>query len=251
MKKSIVILAIVLSGVAQAQKNFRLDIPKLPSLQQLIDSAVQRAPMRGYQIEREKEARQLLKTSRRQWTEYVGAESYYRYGQLGVIDNGSVSGASPSIPIISSSNQSQNWWYVGAFIRIPIFAIANRGVEVERLRTTVRQAECLQEDAVDAMTLKIIEMYNEVQLNLELLQIKASLLETNNAQLAEAELLYESRKIDLGRLAQLQEMQVKAAGEFATARYMARTSLAQMQVLSGVNIIGTFNFSIVKSNDTH
>lgn len=251
MKKHIlIIIAALLSSAAYAQKNFKLDVPKLPLLGELIDSAVARAPMRGYQVEREKEAQQLIKSSRRQWTEYMGVESYYRYGQLGVIDNGSTGGSSSSVPIVTSSNQSQSWWYVGAFIRLPIFAIANRAVEIERLRRTVSQAEYLQQDAADATTLKIIALYNEVQLNLEILQMKASLLETNNAQLAEAELLYEGRKIDLGRLAQLQEMQSKAATEFAAARYTARTSLFQMQTLTGVDIIGTYNFAIVKSDDS-
>lgn len=246
MRKYITILALVLiSGIVYAQKSFKLDVPTLPPLETLIDSAVARAPMRGYQSERRDEAQDRIRTERQQWTDYVGVESYYRYGRLGIVDQNNGQGGSAGIPIVSSTNQSQSWWYVGAYLRIPIFAIINPRVEISRLRHTVRQSEYLMADAADAVTLRVIELYNDARLNIDILQIKASLLETNNAQIAEAENQYENRKIDLSRLAQLQEMQAKAATEFTTARYACRTALAQLQALTGVDIIGSFNFNIV------
>lgn len=234
------------SAITRSQQRINLDIPKIPPLDSLIDAAVERAPMRNYQIEREKEAQQLVKSARRDWTQYIGAESYYRYGQLGVIGDASQGGSPSTTPIITSSNQSQSWWYVGAYIRIPLFAVVNRAVEIGRLKHTVIQSQYLQEEVADAVKSKVIELYNEVKLNIEILQIKAVLLETDNAQVTEAELNYENRKIDLGRLAQLQEMQAKVATEFATARYAARTSLLKLQELTGIDIIGGYDFKIVK-----
>lgn len=255
MKNIVVIALSLLVGLyghgVWGQSTAKLDLPPLPSLEVLIDSAVARAPMRSYQIERKYEAEQLVKSARKEWTEYFGAESYYRYGQLGAIENGGTQGGTPTIPIVTSTQQSQSWWYVGAYIRIPLFAMVNRGTEIKRLGHTVRQAEYLQADAADAIAREVIDLYNEVKLNIEILQIKANLLVTNNAQVVESEIKYRNQKIDLGRLAQLQEMQAKVAVEFATAQYTARASLTKLQLITGMQLLGTTTLNIEKDNVTN
>lgn len=253
--KNIIVIMLALVGLygceAWGQNVAKLDLPPIPNLEVLIDSAVARSPMRSYQIERQQEAKQLVKSARWEWTEYLGAESYYRYGQLGAIENGGTQGGAPTIPIVTSSHQSQSWWYVGAYIRLPLFSMVNRGTEIKRLRHTVRQAEYLQADAADAISREVIDLYNEVKLNIEILQIKANLLVTNNAQLIESEIKYKNQKIDLGRLAQLQEMQAKVAVEFATAQYTARASLTKLQLITGMQLLGTTTLNIDKDDVTN
>lgn len=244
-----IIFCLFVSG-SWAQNNSKVTRPDLPTLQTFIDSAVARAPMREYHLERKLEAQTRIKTQRQQWTEFIGVETYYRYGKLGVIDQsmGQASGGTvPSLPITNNIHQSQNWWYVGAFLRVPLFAIVNSKVEVNRLKHTVKQSEYEMEDVAQAVEFRVIDLYNTLLLNLEILQMKAVLLETNNAQIKEAELSYANRKIDLGRLSQLQEMQSKVAVEFATARSDSRVAMEKLQTLSGIQLIGRYNLLIYES----
>lgn len=207
----------------------------IPTLQELIDLSVARAPMRGYHNERKLEAQSRIKTEKQEWTNYIGVESYYRYGRLGVIDVNSPQGTTP-LPITTNSTQSQNWWYVGAYFRMPIFAVVNRGTEIKRLQHTVKQSDHEMDDVTQQITFMVIEQYNKLILNLNILEIKSSLLQTNNAQIEEAKNDYQAGKINLGRFAQLQEMQAKASVEYETARSEARIALLNLEQLTGLTL---------------
>lgn len=232
------LLFLGLTATAQISTDSVLRANHIPTLDMLIDSAILHSPLRGYQRERQAEAQSLVRSSRREWTQYVGMEAYYRYGHLGVIDVNSpqTAGGTTPLPITTNSTQSQSWWYVGAFVRIPVFAIVDRANEVKRLKHTVVQSEFLMEDASQAIVLRVIEEYNTLLLNLDILIIKSLLLETSNAQVVEAENEYKSGKINLGRLAQLQEMQAKTATEYATARAECRTALLKLEQMTGIKL---------------
>lgn len=227
-----------LTATAQISTDSVLRANHIPTLDVLIDSATLHSPMRNYHHERQAEAQSMVRTSRREWTQYVGMEGYYRYGRLGVVDVNSpqTAGGTTSLPITTSSTQSQNWWYVGAFVRVPIFAIVDRANEVKRMKHTVLQSEYLMEDATQSIVLRVIEQYNTLLLNLDILIIKSLLLETNNAQVSEAENEYKSGNINLGRMAQLQEMQAKTATEYATARAECRTALLKLEQMTGLKL---------------
>lgn len=231
-RRSILVLAVVATfSTLRAQQ---IEDLKIPTLDSLLEVAYANAPMGGYHAERKAEAVQLLKASKLSWTQYVGVEAYYRYGRLGVTDQSSITTGLPA-PVVTSS-QIQNWWYFGAFIRLPISGVVLSPIETKRLRHVEKQSQYEIADAQMQLGQKVVEQYYALLLNIEIIKEKALLLETNNAQIEEAENLYKDRKIDLGRMSQLQEMQNKVAVEFATARNEARIALKKLELLTGVNL---------------
>lgn len=232
------LITTIVTAKAQYSTDSILRANNIPTLQTLIDSAMARTPMLGYHVERKAEAESRIKSARRKWLDYVGVESYYRYGRLGVIDVNSPqsSGTTTPLPITSNSTQSQNWWYAGAYIRIPFLAIVDHTNQVKMFKHVAAQSDYEMQDVQQEVALKVIEEYNTMILNLDLLIIKATLLETNNAQIKEAENQYKNGKIDLGRLAQLQEMQAKVATEYATARSESRTALLKLEQMTGIKL---------------
>lgn len=216
-----------------------MSLPELPSLEELIDSAISISPMCGYHNERGMEALAQLKIARRGWLQYIGVESYYRYGNQNVVDI-TTPGNSAGIPIVvkGSSNERQNWWYVGAYIRLPLSGLFVQGPDTKRVKHIYNQSEYERADAAQAVAMRVVELHGDLMLNLDILRLKAQLLETDNAQLQEAENAYVNRQIDLSRLAQLQEMQSKTAVEYATARNECRRSLVLLELISGIDITG-------------
>lgn len=207
---------------------------KIPTLDSLLAVAYANSPMVGYHTQRREEATLLLKANKLSWTQYVGVEAYYRYGRLGVTDQSSISTGLPA-PVVTSS-QIQNWWYLGAFVRLPISGVVLSPIETKRLRHVEKQSEHEIDDAQMELGQKVVEQYYALLLNIETIKQKAILLETNNAQIQEAENLYKDRKIDLGRMSQLQEMQNKVAIEFATARSNGRIALKKLELLTGLTL---------------
>ncbi len=208
-----------------------LNAKKIPPLNELIDAAIASSPMRQYQKERQREAQLKIKSARREILENIGVEAYYRYGRLGVIDY-SDSGSLLPEPVTTNNTQDQNWWYVGAYLRLPILDVVDRGNVVKTQKSIAKQSEYLMADAAQQIALKVVEQYNALVLNLDLLAIKSTLLQTNDAQIVESEAHYRDGQITLSRLAQLQEMHAKVTTEYATALSQAREALLKLEQLT-------------------
>ncbi len=210
-----------------------LNSRKIPPVGELIEAAIANSPMRHYQKERQREAELKVRSARREILENIGVEAYYRYGRLGVIDY-TDSGAPLPEPVTTNNTQDQNWWYVGAYLRLPILDVVDRGNVIKTQKSIAKQSEYLMADAAQQISLKVVEEYNTLVLNLDLLAIKSTLLQTNDAQIRESEMQYRDGKITLGRLAQLQEMHAKVTTEYATALSGAREALLKLEALTGL-----------------
>lgn len=205
---------------------------QLPPLSQVIDGAVANNALRQYYMSRKEEERRLMKSIGREWMRYLKFEAQYRYGNLGL---SSLIEDQVSLPIYS--NQVQSGFQVGVNLQLPLLELWDLNNRLKRAKIKMNQSDHEMKRAEEEITEKVITDYNIALMQLEVLAIKAELLDVQNAQIIMSESNFLSGRLSISELARLKELQVKAKVDYENTKSAARTAIQVLEYLSGIIII--------------
>lgn len=207
----------------------RLNIPELPVL---IDSALANNGLlnsRKLEIDAKNEN---LKYYQRYWTRNFGLQGGARYG---TIDNfSSISGQNSTINL--SSNVEQLDYYIGAYIKFPVFDAINRRSEIRRAKTEIEQAKSLVKFQKDELVEWVIKYYEDLLLKQDLLEIRAENLGSARVNKEMAEREFKSGLIPVYEYVRISDITSRISGEYAEAKSEFIVAKKLLENLTGLEI---------------
>lgn len=180
---------------------------RLLPVSHLIDSAVKySASVRYYRgkIDRTAEEQKIQK---RQWSEYIQAETAYRLGTFGTTTLSQSDGTEATL--LSSEGQ-QSAYYYGVRVSVPLSALYNRRPRIQISKIEQQRAIAETEDRIMQVRHRILELYSEALALSQSLSIKLANLETSQLQMQKAENDFLQNKIDIQDIAAFREILSKA-----------------------------------------
>ncbi len=206
-------------------------VEKLPSLDILIDSAIQNSPYIRYENAEISLSHYRIKEARWNWTRLLGVEMNYKYGNLSQFSTSQTSG---SFPTDFTSDRSENYYNIGAFLKIPIFDVINQknGVNIakrELEKRLLRQEQIIRETKQD-----IIFVYEDLLLRQELLKIKNESRLTTELQVQMAEKEFLNGQITIAELSRLTEIHSINIADFTKQKSLFYRQYLILEELVGI-----------------
>ena len=169
---------------------------QLPPLDSLFESAKTNPRLKAIEASIAA-ARYDLKATKRDWWEYFSVRAGYNYGILGTYTDQETQ-YTPLTTVYSGATQSS--WSIGANISIPFNRLFRYNVIVKKQKEIVKNAEYTQQITFDEIKNEIIELYCNIQYQLQLLKLATETITLYNAEYQVAELEYINNKSNTNRL---------------------------------------------------
>lgn len=215
-----------------------IELPALPPLSVLIDSAFQKSPQRAI-LEKQKQVSEInLGMTKRELLQGVSLGSTYSYGKGGIIGvSQSTNNASTAI----YNNQTTSQYGVGLSVSVSIGAILDRKSKIRLGKLQTSQITDQIQQLEDEIAIRIYEEYTRLQLNLESLKSAAMIQNSYQAQLILAEKEYLNNRIELQQVTTAREAYSKSILELDKLRRDCRISVFYLERMTGVGFMKNFN----------
>jgi outer membrane protein TolC len=201
----------------------------VPTLSVAIERAKQNSPLL-MSSDVETVIRQLeLKTTRREWLENLGFDSYYRYGS---IDNINISNTATTEEI-SSARTFDNRFSVGIYMKLPIFDLINMKNGNKIAKQKIEQSKYEKLVLESEITKIVIKQYNEFLLYKQLLEVKNKALVSSQMQVSKANMDYKNGNLNLFELSRIIESASKSESDFFTTKMNLEVSYLLLMELIG------------------
>ena len=207
----------------------RLNIPQLGVL---IDSALVNNGLLNSRILEIEAKNSNLKYYKRYWTRNFGLQGGARYG---TIDNfSSTSGQNSTLNL--SRNVEQLDYFIGAYIRFPVFDAINRRSEIKRAETEIEQAKSMVKFQRDELIEWVIKYYEDLLLKQDLLEIRAENLGSARVNKEMAEKEFKSGLIPVYEYVRISDITSRISGEYAQAKSEFIVAKRLLENLTGLEI---------------
>ncbi len=212
---------LILSG-AQGQQPDSLgvgipaeDIPTLPPLEVLIDSALSNDPTLHYHDLQTLSNEYKLKLSRNDWAKNLGFQSDVRYGTF---DNFSTNTGDGQTPTIMATKSNQTNYGVGVFLKIPIDALVNHKSQVNLAKNAMEQSETMADAQRRVIRQQVIKQYQDVLLKQRLLEIRSRNVYSSRINMELVEKQFRNRQLNAADYARVSETAGRLEAEYEAAR---------------------------------
>lgn len=173
---------------------------KLPPLEVLIDSAIVNAPKIRMEEAEISLARYRLIEAKKTWTSNFGVQSSFNYGNRYQFSTSETAGGFPT-EFITTGNQT--YLSVGVYLKMPLFAIINRGNAINLSKRDIETHMIKREQMVRETKQAVIFTYQNLLLHQDLLKVKNEAQVTSSIQVKMAEKEFLNGKISISELARL------------------------------------------------
>lgn len=204
----------------------------IPDLGILIDSALSNSGMLNFRKLEIESKNANLKYQKRYWTRNFGIQGGTRYG---TIDNfSSVSGQNSSIDL--STNVEQLDYYVGAYVKFPIFDAVNRRSEIKKAETEIEQAKNLVKFQRDEVVEWVIKYYEDLLLKQNLLELRASNMGNAKVNMEMAEKEFKTGLIPVYEYVRISDITSRISSEYEEAKSEFMIAKRLLENLTGLKI---------------
>lgn len=204
----------------------------IPDLGILIDSALSNSGMLNFRKLEIESKNANLKYQKRYWTRNFGIQGGTRYG---TIDNfSSVSGQNSSIDL--STNVEQLDYYVGAYVKFPIFDAVNRRSEIKKAETEIEQAKNLVKFQRDEVVEWVIKYYEDLLLKQNLLELRASNMGNAKVNMEMAEKEFKTGLIPVYEYVRISDITSRISSEYEEAKSEFMVAKRLLENLTGLKI---------------
>jgi outer membrane protein TolC len=222
-------------GYSQSRKSFDPlkdnIMDKLPPLATLIDSAVAYNPEVKFSTLQVQVDRGNLTTAKSSWTENLGLQGNYTYGNFNYLyNNAQGSGVAPNY----AAQQSLSQYALGAYINLPFFDFINRHNQVKIAKTQVSQSQTLVQTRKMAVREKVITQYNAVVLQQRLLVIKSRYVETARINLQMAEKGFMNGTLSVDDYSRVSEISASTESDYETTKMDFMTAYMLLEETTGM-----------------
>jgi outer membrane protein TolC len=240
LSKIVTLVVIVFSSVFKfyAQNNMvntqteNSDKLLIPDLEVLIDSALVNNGMLNYRIDEIEVKKGNLTSKRRNWTRNFGLQADTRYGTF---DNFSNNMTGSNTSILASTTIQTNYG-IGLYLKIPVFDVFNRKVNIKQAKAELSQAKNLVKFQEDEIKETVIRYYENLILNQTLFQIQAINLGDARANKEMAEKEFRNAIIPFYEYVRILDITSGIASEYEKAKSRFLLSKKLLENLTGVKI---------------
>lgn len=205
----------------------------LPAVGVFLEAARSYADVKYYEAKlRENEL--LLKISRKEWLKYFRVQGNYQYGTTNSLLTES---ADINPNEVRFRGQTQDWYNIGVTLAIPLDDIFNRKNRNDVARARVDQSKYEQATSLEKRQMIILEAYNEVVKNLELLKINAESVALYDAQMRISEKDFSNGRIDIITLSLERGRRSEANIKYQTSRAALNNAVSILELLTQIKII--------------
>lgn len=176
-----------------------------------------------------------FKSEKRKWLEVFSFHASFQYGVMAMINQVGVGYDYP--PIYQYHNQDQEWYSIGASIRLPLDLLFDRNNRVRRQRLKVDESRMERELWHDEQKLRVAELYATALESLNRLQYVVELFAIADGQYLVAQADYELGVIEAHALTVAKAAQVDALAQLEQVKNSLIEALLKLEILTGVEVI--------------
>ena len=206
---------------------------QLPPLSVFLETVKEHPSVRIYEARRD-EANAELKVVRRQWLNYLRGVGSYQYGRM-ISVNGFSNSDTPMY--YTSSGISQNQYYIGVSLSIPLGDVISQKQKVRAQKAKFRQMDYEYAITIEERKLVILEAYNKVLQELAVLKAKAEAAALYNAQMQISEQDFINGKIDVISLSLERGRRSSALVTYQSGRVALQNAITLLELLTNVKIM--------------
>jgi outer membrane protein TolC len=212
----LVLISFFVSCSVWAQTNNQARTPEemiyIPGVYRLIDSAMLHSPLlRTKDIEIEIKKLEW-RAQRWEWTDFIQPFAEYRFG---TVDNVVISPTGVPLDIQQSQAHRFN---VGGRINLTIFNAINWREKMKQYESSIDLDSARRKEIESALAQEVIRLWNMAVTYRNILFLKSEHKATQESNLKEAQLKYETGEVPIMELARITEIATKAQEEYELAR---------------------------------
>jgi len=208
----------------------------LPSLSELLDSAVINDPYVDFRQYATEINKKNLISTKRNWSRTLGVQADFRYGTF---DNYSINDAAGSNPSVLYATRTEFKFGYAAYINFPLYELYNRHNLIELNKIEIEQARSMVKVQQNQRRETLIRQYNDLILAHELFKIKAKYLETSRINLQMVEKEFVNGVISVTEFARLSEIASRTEADYVSAKSNMLTAFMLLEETVGMK----FNIS--------
>jgi len=201
----------------------------VPTLGKAIDMALEHSPLlKVKDVEKAIKIYQL-KSTRKEWLDYIGMEGYWKYG---TIDNVTIQEIDNSM-VPTTYTGINTRFATGVYIKMSCFSFLDHRNKVLQAQEAIDKSNYEREIAQDEIRKLVIQQYNEYLLAKKILLVKTKSKVAIEIQLQKAEQDYENGNINIYELTKVMESSNKLMGEYQKAVTGFRVAYLMLMDLIG------------------
>jgi outer membrane protein TolC len=201
----------------------------VPTLGKAIDMALEHSPLlKVKDVEKAIKIYQL-KSTRKEWLDYIGMEGYWKYG---TIDNVTIQEIDNSM-VPTTYTGINTRFATGVYIKMSFFSFLDHRNKVLQAQEAIDKSNYEREIAQDEIRKLVIQQYNEYLLAKKILLVKTKSKVAIEIQLQKAEQDYENGNINIYELTKVMESSNKLMGEYQKAVTGFRVAYLMLMDLIG------------------
>ena len=202
----------------------------IPTLGEAIEMAMNYSPLlRSADIETTIREFQL-KSTRKEWLDNMGLESFYKYGS---IDNVNIQNVG-SLDQISTAQTTDTRFSVGVYLKMSFFSFLTQRTNTKIALQNIEQSKVQKEFVKQEIRKIVIKQYGEYLYNKELIGIKNKAFQSNQVQVRKANIDYENGNLSVYEITKVMEASTKAESEFLMAKSNFKISYLLLLELIGM-----------------
>jgi outer membrane protein TolC len=205
----------------------------VPPLQTFLEKAelsptVSRA--KAYQEEQE----HRLNVTKKEWMNYIRANSNYSYGSMGSMTETSATGQGTYFQYFGEEMSLYN---IGGSVTIPLDLFFGRKDRIKANQSQIEQAKHQVEQTIEDRKLVITQVYAELVANLRMLKITAGAFTVAETNVKLGEMEYANNNITLQELSGRHRDQTLAAASYEETKSNLYTSVRHLELITGIKLI--------------
>lgn len=204
---------------------------RLPPLDTLLKAAEQYSPLLKEHDANIALAKLMEQAKRREWMQHIGANVGWSYGQFDALT------VNPDAPVgVATTTSSQNRYTLGAYFKMPLFAVVNRGNEIQQTKLEQEQALYRRKSqAIEVRTL-VIRQYQDLVQAHRLLLIGHNSLQTMKLQVERAEREFVDGIIAVDEYSRIYDMFIRTTEAVETRKTAFTTAYLLLEEITGVKL---------------
>lgn len=204
----------------------------IPSLNELIDSALVHNGMMNYRNLEIDAKEENIKSKRRNWTKNFGIQADTRYGTLSNFSTSSEDNTSINL----ATNTTQFNYNVGLYLKVPLFDVINRNSEIKRAQIEIDQAKSLAKSQEDELKEVVIRYYEDLLLKQKLLELKSESLGNARVNMEMVEKEFRNGLVPIAEYVRITDMTSRIASEYEEAKSNLMISKKLLENITGITI---------------
>ncbi|TAJ13944.1 hypothetical protein DMA11_07065 [Marinilabiliaceae bacterium JC017] len=224
-------------GIASESSKMKdvLLMPNIPSIDTLIQHAVNNSGAYKYFSGAIKIKEQEKSAIQKEWMNMLSVEGRYGYGMYDQILVNEL--GDENISTSSLMSQKQKRYYIGLSLDLPLSDVFQRKNRVKIADLEIEKAKHESVKAMQIVQALVVEYYYELLQAYDDVIIKSNQQETMQLQLIKAKKEFNDGQLPVNELARIENLYYEAQLAHKVARHNMRLIITQLELLTGIKII--------------